>query len=172
MEPLAYALRPKTIDEIVGQKHLVGPNGAIRRLLSSNKITSLIFYGDPGIGKTTIAKAIVNTLNVKYDTFNASSDNKEKLKRLIEKAKREHDEIHRMKKDIQDYLLPFVESGQITLIGMTTINPYRAVNPAIRSRCNIYKLFPLNENDLLELTNKAVSYINEESKNFNLDDNC
>ena len=85
MEPLAYALRPKTIDEIVGQKHLVGPNGAIRRLLNSNKITSLIFYGDPGIGKTTIAKAIVNTLNVKYDTFNASSDNKEKLKRLIEK---------------------------------------------------------------------------------------
>ena len=83
MEPLAYALRPKTIDEIVGQKHLVGPNGAIRRLLNSNKITSLIFYGDPGIGKTTIAKAIVNTLNVKYDTFNASSDNKEKLKRLI-----------------------------------------------------------------------------------------
>ena len=173
MEPLAYALRPKTIDEIVGQKHLVGPNGAIRRLLNSNKITSLIFYGDPGIGKTTIAKAIVNTLNVKYDTFNASSDNKEKLKRLIEKDNNNIliiDEIHRMKKDIQDYLLPFVESGQITLIGMTTINPYRAVNPAIRSRCNIYKLFPLNENDLLELTNKAISFINEESKNFNLDD--
>ena len=108
MEPLAYALRPKTIDEIVGQKHLVGPNGAIRRLLNSNKITSLIFYGDPGIGKTTIAKAIVNTLNVKYDTFNASSDNKEKLKRLIEKDNNNIliiDEIHRMKKDIQDYLL-------------------------------------------------------------------
>lgn len=175
MEPLAYALRPKTIDEVVGQKHLIGPNGVIRRLIKANKIPSLILFGDPGIGKTTIAKAIVNSLDVKYDTFNASSDNKEKLKKLIEKDNNQIliiDEIHRMKKDIQDYLLPFVESGQITMIGMTTINPYRAVNPAIRSRANIYKLFPLNENDLNELLNKAINYLQTESKDFNLDDNA
>lgn len=162
MEPLAYSLRPQTIDEIVGQTHLVGPNGVIRKLINNKKITSMIFFGDPGIGKTTIAKIIAQEMNYKYDTFNASIDNKEKLKNLIEKDNNKIliiDEIHRMKKDIQDYLLPFVENGQIIMLGLTTINPYRACNPAIRSRANIYKLFPLQPNDLEKLVNRAINYI-------------
>ena len=172
MNPLAYELRPKTINDIVGQNHLVGPNGAIRRMINNNKIPSLILFGDPGIGKTTLAKVIVNSLNSKSDTFNASSDNKEKLKTLIEKDNVEIliiDEIHRMKKDIQDYLLPFVESGKITMIGLTTINPYRAVNPAIRSRSIIYKLYPLNNAALNELVDRCISFYKSNGfENFDL----
>lgn len=171
MEPLAYALRPKTIDEIVGQQHLVGPNGVIRRLLAIKKIPSLVFFGDPGIGKTTLAKVIVNELKLQYDTFNASSDNKEKLKKLIQVDNNQVliiDEIHRMKKDIQDFLLPFVESGEITIIGLTTINPYRSLNPAVRSRTNIYKLFPLSSNDLTKLIDKGIDYINQEIPSENI----
>ena len=161
MEPLAFALRPKTLDEIVGQTHLVGPSGAIRKMVNNGNITSMILFGNPGIGKTTLANVIVNELNKTSDTYNASSDNKEKLKKIIEKDKNEIiivDEIHRMKKDIQDYLLPFVERGDVIMIGITTINPYRAVNPAIRSRASVYKLQPLEKSDLTKLINKAVSY--------------
>jgi len=172
MNPLAYELRPKTIDDIVGQNHLVGPNGAIRKMINNKRIPSLILFGDPGIGKTTLAKVIINSLNVKSDTFNASSDNKEKLKTLIEKDNVDFliiDEIHRMKKDIQDYLLPFVESGKITMIGITTINPYRAVNPAIRSRSIVYKLYPLNFDALLELVNKCIKYYQDSYPSFDLE---
>lgn len=172
MEPLAYALRPKKLDEIVGQTHLIGPNGAIRKMISKNNITSIILFGDPGIGKTTLAKVIVNELNLTFGTFNASSDNKEVLKRLIEKENNQIliiDEIHRMKKDIQDYLLPFVECGKIIMIGLTTINPYRACNPAIRSRASVYKLYPLNEKDLIKLIERAINKINYEKEGFDLD---
>ena len=161
MEPLAFALRPKTIDDIVGQTHLVGPNGAIRKMINNGHITSMILFGNPGIGKTTLANVIVKMLNKKSDTYNASSDNKEKLKKIIEKDKNDIiivDEIHRMKKDIQDYLLPFVERGDVIMIGITTINPYRAVNPAIRSRASVYKLMPLSSDDLTKLVVKAVNY--------------
>lgn len=172
MNPLAYELRPKTIDDIVGQKHLIGQDAPIRKMLENKKIPSLILFGDPGIGKTTLAKVIINTLNASSSTFNASSDNKEKLKNIIENDNVEIliiDEIHRMKKDIQDYLLPFVESGKITMIGITTINPYRAVNPAIRSRSIVYKLFPLDQSDLLQLSLKCIKYYNNEYKDFQFD---
>ena len=174
MEPLAFALRPKTINDIVGQTHLVGPNGAIRKMLENGHITSMILFGNPGIGKTTLANVIVNMLDKSSDTYNASSDNKEKLKKIIEKDKKDIiivDEIHRMKKDIQDYLLPFVERGDVIMIGITTINPYRAVNPAIRSRATVYKLMPLSNDDLTVLVNKAIAYYQsfEYNKDFNIE---
>ena len=175
MEPLAYALRPKTIDEIVGQSHLVGPNGAIRKMINNGHITSMILFGNPGIGKTTLANVIVRTLDKSSDTYNASSDNKEKLKKIIEKDKKDIiivDEIHRMKKDIQDYLLPFVERGDVIMIGITTINPYRAVNPAIRSRATVYKLASLSDEDLKVLIHRAIDYYRsfEYNNNFNIDE--
>lgn len=166
MEPLAFRMRPKTIDDIFGQKHLVGPNGVIRKMLKNKRIPSLIFYGDPGIGKTTLALAICNELNLPYYTFNASTDNKAALKDIITASEMSNstivivDEIHRMKKDIQDYLLPYVENGTITIIGLTTINPYHSVNPAIRSRCMIYRLNNLEKADLVSVIEKTINYYN------------
>ena len=177
MEPLAFALRPNNLDDIVGQTHLVGSNGAIRKMINNGHITSMILFGNPGIGKTTLANVIVKMLDKKSDTYNASSDNKEKLKRIIEKNKNDIiivDEIHRMKKDIQDYLLPFVERGDVIMIGITTINPYRAVNPAIRSRATVYKLMPLSNDDLKKLVNKAITYYKsfEYNKDFSITDDA
>jgi len=167
MEPLAFRLRPKNIDDIFGQKHLVGPNGIIRRMLEKKQIPSLIFYGDPGIGKTTLALVICEELNRPYYTFNASTDNKSTLKNIIDEAGNKSailiiDEIHRMKKDIQDYLLPYVEKGVVTIIGLTTINPYHSVNPAVRSRCMIYRLNNLEKADLLQVIDKTINYYNPE----------
>ena len=174
MEPLAHSLRPKTIDDIVGQTHLIGNNGIIRKMIINGRINSMILYGNPGIGKTTLAKVIVNELNYKFDTFNASSDNKEKLKKIIDADNQVIivDEIHRMKKDIQDYLLPFVENGTVIMIGITTINPYRAVNPAIRSRANVFKLQPLSKDDLKKLVKKAITYYKQENEFFDLSDDA
>lgn len=177
MEPLAYRLRPNNIDDIFGQTHLIGANGPIRRMLQKNKITSMILYGSPGIGKTTLAHAICEQLQVKYTTFNASNDNKATLKAIIENSENllQHiliiDEIHRMKKDIQDYLLNFVEVGKVILIGITTVNPYQSVNPAIRSRCLIFKLHDLNEQDLGKAIDKTLTYlgnitIDEDAKTY------
>lgn len=165
MEPLAYKLRPKTIDDIIGQEHLVGEKGIIRRMLKNKKIPSLIFYGDPGIGKTTLAYVICEELKMPFYTFNASTDNKAILKNIIDKSEDNKailiiDEIHRMKKDIQDYLLPYVENGVVTIIGLTTINPYHSVNPAVRSRCLIYKLKQLEKIDLLKAIDKTIKYYN------------
>lgn len=163
MKPLAFELRPKTIDDIIGQEHLVGQNGVIRKLLKNNYLPSIILYGHPGIGKTTIAFCIAKELNRQYAIFNASTDNKAILKNICEDNSNNIilivDEIHRMKKDIQDYLLPFVENGKVTMIGITTINPYHSVNPAIRSRCNIFKLQPLSVDNLIQLTNNALKYL-------------
>lgn len=176
MEPLAYLMRPTCFDDIAGQKHLVGENGVIRRLCKNNKLNSMILYGKPGIGKTTIASVICNETNIPSSTFNASSDNKAALTNLIKIANTYEkyilviDEIHRMKKDIQDYLLPFVEKGQIIMIGITTVNPYMSVNPAIRSRCVVYKLNDLLEEDLIIVAKRSInkaSDINNKKISFN-----
>lgn len=176
MEPLAYLMRPTCFDDIAGQKHLVGENGVIRRLCKNNKLNSMILYGKPGIGKTTIASVICNETNIPSSTFNASSDNKAALTNLIKIANTYEkyilviDEIHRMKKDIQDYLLPFVEKGQIIMIGITTVNPYMSVNPAIRSRCVVYKLNDLLEEDLIIVAKRTInkaSEINNKKISFN-----
>lgn len=163
--PLAYRLMPKKIEDIVGQKHLVGENGYIYRMIKNNKMASIILYGKPGIGKTTIANVICNELNIPYGLFNASNDNKQKLTKLIDEGKAYPryiliiDEIHRMKKDIQDYLLPHVENGNIIMIGITTVNPYHSINPAIRSRCLVFRLNDLTKDDLNQIIDKAINNI-------------
>ena len=134
MEPLACRLRPKTFSDIIGQDHLVGENGVIRKMCESNKLFSLILYGDPGIGKTSIANVISSYFGLNVFEFNASVDNKAKLKDISETVNFYPeslvviDEIHRMKKDVQDFLLPYVEKGQLIIIGLTTVNPYQAIN--------------------------------------------
>ena len=161
-EPLAIKLRPNKLDEIIGQKHLVGENGPIRNFINSNKIFSMILYGQPGIGKTSIATVIANSTDMKYRFLNATSNDKKDLMVVIEEAKLYDgiilvmDEIHRLNKDKQDILLPVLESGLITLIGLTTSNPYHKINPAIRSRCQIFELKPLTTEDIIDGLNKAI----------------
>lgn len=161
MKPLAYTMRPTHYDFIVGQDHLVGPNGILRKMLNHNHLFSFILYGEPGCGKTTIAEATCSMSNIPYHRFNASTDNKEALKGIVSEARFNSqtiivvDEIHRMKKDIQDFLLPYVENGTLIMIGLTTVNPYHSVNPAIRSRCHIYKLNTLGREDMITILKRA-----------------
>ena len=161
-ELLAMKLRPKSLDEIVGQRHLIGENKVITNLVNNKKIFSMILYGPPGIGKTSIAISIVNELDVKYRMLNAVINNKKDFDIVIEEAKMYKglvlimDEIHRLNKDKQDLLLPYLESGLVTLIGMTTANPYHAINPAIRSRCQIFELKPLENNDIRLAISKVI----------------
>ncbi len=157
--PLAYRVRPENFGDIIGQDHLVGPEGVIRKMVENGQYFSLILYGPPGIGKTTIAQVVAAHYGLNTYTFNASTDTKAALKEIVEQAKRYGalmivDEIHRMKKDIQDFLLPEVETGNVILIGLTTNNPYHSVNPAVRSRTHILKLKPITENDLLRFLKK------------------
>lgn len=161
-EPLAIKLRPKTINDIVGQQHLVGDNKIIRNMVKNNHLSSMILYGKPGIGKTSIATAIVNELKLDYRMLNAVINNKKDFDIVVEEAKMYNgmvvimDEIHRLNKDKQDLLLPYLENGLITLIGMTTSNPYHKINPAIRSRCQIFELKELNDDDIKIALNKAI----------------
>ncbi len=176
MEVLADKLRPKCIDDIIGQKHLVGENRIIRNLVENNHIVSMILYGKPGIGKTSIACAIANQIAKPYRMLNATINNKQDFDIVIEEAKMNGemiiimDEIHRLNKDKQDLLLPYIENGLIILIGMTTSNPYHKINPAIRSRCQIFELKELTTEDIKEGLDKASKYlkdiiIDEEAKN-------
>ena len=162
-EPLAFKLRPKKINDIIGQQHLVGKNKIIYNMVNNKKLFSLILYGKPGIGKTSLANAIINELNFKYRNLNAVVNSKKDFDVVIEEAKMYNgivlvlDEIHRLNKDKQDILLPYLESGLITLIGMTTSNPYHSINPAIRSRCQIFELNPLTIEDVKEGIKKATT---------------
>lgn len=160
-KPLALKLAPKGIDDVIGQKHLLGEGKILRNLVKNKKLPSMILYGRPGIGKTSIANAIVNDLGVRYRFFNATINNKHDFDVIVEEAKMYDglvvimDEIHRLNKDKQDLLLPQIESGLITIIGMTTSNPYHKINPAIRSRCHIFELLPLSEEDIIEGLERA-----------------
>ncbi len=162
MKPLAYRIRPTSLDDIVGQDHLAGPKGVIRKMLEQNKIFSIILYGPAGCGKTSIAQIISEFYPLSSFSFNASCDSKAKLKEIADSAKYYPnticiiDEIHRMKKDVQDFLLPFVESGTLTIIGLTTENPYRSINPAIRSRCHIYRMNEIKKEDIILLLQKTI----------------
>ena len=172
-KPLALILKPKSLNDIVGQTHLIGEGKILTNMVKNKKLFSMIIYGNPGIGKTSIANAIVNDLNCDYRFLNATLNNKQDLSVVIEEAKMLDglvlimDEIHRMNKDKQDILLPCLESGLITLIGMTTSNPYHKINPAIRSRCQIFKLEPLTDKDIKEGLEKAVK--SEEIKDIKID---
>ena len=173
-KPLAEKLRPETFDDIIGQDYLVGPNGTIRKMLENERLISIILYGNPGIGKTTIARVITKQFPFESYYFSASSDTKATLKEIIQSSKNYRsiimiiDEIHRMNKDIQDYLLSFMETGKVIVIGLTTVNPYLSVNPAIRSRCSIFRLNDLKTEDIKKYLINITSKL--EHKDLVIDD--
>src|SRR4051812_41237136 len=160
--PLAERLRPTTLDELVGQEHLTGKGSILRTAIEHGKIPSMILWGPPGTGKTTIANIIAHTLKVPFFTLSAISSGVKEVREAIEQAKKTTgaimfiDEIHRFNKGQQDALLGAVEKGTVTLIGATTENPSFEVNSALLSRCQVYVLKSLNEDDLLKLLNQAL----------------
>ncbi|HJV16466.1 MAG TPA: replication-associated recombination protein A [Bacillales bacterium] len=161
-KPLAFRMRPRTIDEVVGQEHLVGEGKIIARMVKARKLTSMILYGPPGIGKTSIASAIAGSTNYAFRTLNAVTNNKKDMEIVVAEAKMSGsvilllDEVHRLDKGKQDFLLPYLENGMITLIGATTSNPYHAINPAIRSRCQFFELKPLTPEEVKKALTVAV----------------
>ena len=166
MELLANKYRPTCLDEVIGQTHLIGPNKILSNMVKNNKVFSMILYGKPGIGKTSIANAIATDLKMPHRFLNATINNKSDFDIAIEEAKMYGsliliiDEIHRMNKDKQDLLLPHVESGLIVLIGLTTSNPYHKINPAIRSRCQIFELHELMEDEIIAGLKRIAKDIN------------
>lgn len=165
--PLAARLRPKTLEEVVGQQHIIGRDRLLYRAIMADKLNSIIFYGPPGTGKTTLAKVIANTTSAEFTQINATVAGKKDMESVIEQAKNTGgmygkktilfiDEIHRFNKGQQDYLLPFVEDGTIILIGATTENPYFEVNGALISRSIIFELKPLSKEDIKTLILRAV----------------
>ena len=166
-EPLANALRPKKLSDVIGQEHLIGKDKILTNLVKNKKIFSLILYGPPGVGKTSIANAITEELGVNHRFLNATFNNKKDFEIVFEETKLYGnivlvvDEIHRLNKDKQDLLLPMLENGLITLIGLTTSNPYHKINPAIRSRCQIFELMPLKKEDISKGLLKASKSLSE-----------
>ncbi|MGG4550515.1 replication-associated recombination protein A [Rossellomorea marisflavi] len=162
IKPLAFKMRPRTIDEILGQQHLVGEGKIIDRMVKAKQLSSMILYGPPGIGKTSIASAIAGSTQYRFKTLNAVTNNKKDIQIVAEEAKMSGkvilllDEVHRLDKGKQDYLLPYLENGMITLIGATTSNPYHAINPAIRSRCQIFELKPLSPDEMKQAIHRAI----------------
>ena len=166
--PLASRLRPRTLDEVVGQQHIIGKDKLLYRAIKADKLGSLIFYGPPGTGKTTLAKVIANTTSAEFKQINATVAGKKDMEEIVAAAKDSRgmygkrtilfvDEIHRFNKGQQDYLLPFVEDGTLILIGATTENPYFEVNSALISRSRIFELKLLETQDILELIQRAIT---------------
>ena len=178
MDLLQNKLRPEKLKDVLGQEHLIGKGKVLSNLVKEKKLFNIIFYGKSGIGKTTIALALMNEFNTRYRLLNATVNSKKDFEVVIEEAKLYNgiilivDEIHRMNKDKQDILLSYIESGLITLIGLTNSNPYHSINQAIRSRCQLLELQPLTIKDIekglkrvkevfkdIEMDNKTISYI-------------
>ncbi len=165
--PLASRMRPTTLEEVVGQRHIIGEDKLLYRAIKADKLSSIIFYGPPGTGKTTLAKVIANTTSAAFTQINATVAGKKDMEDVVRQAKENQgmygkrtilfvDEIHRFNKGQQDYLLPFVEDGTLILIGATTENPYFEVNGALLSRSNIFELHPLSKEDVKTLLRRAV----------------
>ena len=173
-KPLAVKLAPPSLSEVLGQEHLIGKGKILTNLVKNKKLFSMILYGKPGIGKTSIATALVHDLGIRYRFLNATINSKKDFDIVVEEAKMYDgivlimNEIHRLNKDKQDLLLPQIESGLITLIGMTTSNPYHSINPAIRSRCQLFELKELEIPDLIEGLKRAVN--SNELPNIKIDD--
>ena len=166
--PLASRMRPTSLEEVVGQQHIVGKDKLLYRAIKADKLSSIIFYGPPGTGKTTLAKVIANTTSAEFMQINATSSGKKDMEEVVAAAKNNQgmygkktilfiDEIHRFNKGQQDYLLPFVEDGTIILIGATTENPYFEVNGALLSRSVIFELKKLSKEDIKTLLLRAVN---------------
>ncbi|MFB5194687.1 replication-associated recombination protein A [Neobacillus sp. KR4-4] len=161
-KPLAFRMRPRTIEEVVGQQHLVGDGKIISRMVKAKQLTSMILYGPPGIGKTSIASAIAGSTKYAFRTLNAVTNNKKDMEIVAAEAKMSGkvilllDEVHRLDKGKQDFLLPYLENGMIVLIGATTSNPYHAINPAIRSRCQIFELKPPTPDEVKLALHRAL----------------
>lgn len=166
--PLASRLRPKTLEEVVGQQHIIGKDKLLYRAIKADKLSSIIFYGPPGTGKTTLAKVIANTTSANFTQINATVAGKKDMEEVVRQAKDNQgmygkktilfvDEIHRFNKGQQDYLLPFVEDGTLILIGATTENPYFEVNGALISRSSIFELKPLEKEDIRKLIMRALT---------------
>ncbi|WP_130837586.1 replication-associated recombination protein A [Lachnoclostridium sp. Marseille-P6806] len=166
-QPLAARLRPTTLEEVVGQRDIIGPGKLLYRAIRADKLGSIIFYGPPGTGKTTLARVIAHTTSAEFVQLNATVAGKKDMEEVVGNAKERHamygrrtilfvDEIHRFNKSQQDYLLPFVEDGTVTLIGATTENPYFEVNGALLSRSTMFELKPLSSEDVLALIRRAV----------------
>ena len=162
-KPLAYRMRPRNLEEVVGQQHLVGPGKIINRMVAAKMLSSMILYGPPGTGKTSIASAIAGSTKYAFRMLNAATDTKKDLQIVAEEAKMSGtvilllDEVHRLDKTKQDFLLPHLESGRIIMIGATTENPYITINPAIRSRTQIFEVKPLTEADILTAVDHALA---------------
>ncbi|MBU5278662.1 replication-associated recombination protein A [Ligilactobacillus animalis] len=163
MKPLAYRMRPKKLEDIVGQQHLVAPGKILARMVSAKLLSSMILYGPPGTGKTSIASAIAGSTKYAFRMLNVATDSKKELEMVAEEAKISGtvilllDEIHRLTKPKQDFLLPHLEKGSIILIGATTENPYITINPAIRSRTQIFEVKPLTEADIGQAIDRALT---------------
>ena len=161
--PLAFSARPKSLDEVIGQKHLVGKDSFLMKSVEKKIPFSMIFFGPPGTGKTTIAEAYAKSLNIHFVSLNAVTANKKDLEMAVDEAKIWRpcilimDEVHRLDKTKQDYLLPYVENGTFTLIGATTANPYVSLSRAIRSRCKILEVYSLKDEDIVEGLRRAIS---------------
>ncbi|MEG0330710.1 MAG: replication-associated recombination protein A [Longicatena sp.] len=161
-EPLAFRLRPQKLDEVIGQEHLIGKDKVLRRCIEEKRLFSMILFGPPGTGKTTLASVLANELGLPYRNFNAVTGNKKDLEIIFEEAKYFPglilivDEVHRLNKDKQDLLLPHVENGSIILIGATTSNPLHAINPAIRSRTHLFEVKQLSSDDIKKALLNAI----------------
>lgn len=178
LKPLAYRLRPKTIDEVIGQENLVGKDGFLRKCIESNTMVSIIFFGPPGCGKTTIAEAYATSRKIKYIKLNAVTSGKKELEAAIEECKMFPeafviiDEVHRLNKDKQDILLPYIEDGTIYLLGCTTQNPYMAINKAVRSRCHLLEVKALTNEEIVVGLKRAITSPSGLNNSIEIDDDA